>query len=76
IALVVGVSWFLFRSRTGLELRAIVANPGSAHALGIHVIRTRYLSVMFGGACAVLAGAQISLVYTPQWAENMSAGRG
>jgi ABC-type uncharacterized transport system permease subunit len=31
---------------------------------------------MFGGACAGLAGAQLSLVYTPQWAENMSAGRG
>ncbi|MBM7330720.1 ABC transporter permease, partial [Agrobacterium sp. S2] len=32
--------------------------------------------VMFGGACAGLAGAQLSLVYTPQWVENMSAGRG
>jgi simple sugar transport system permease protein len=31
---------------------------------------------MFGGACAGLAGAQLSLVYTPQWVENMSAGRG
>ena len=36
----------------------------------------RYLAVMFGGACAGLAGAQLSLVYTPQWVENMSAGRG
>lgn len=39
-------------------------------------IRTRYLAVLFGGACAGLAGAQLSLVYTPQWVENMSAGRG
>ncbi|MBX5160490.1 MULTISPECIES: ABC transporter permease [unclassified Rhizobium] len=76
IALVVGVSWFLFRSRAGLKLRAIGDSHGSAHALGIQVIRTRYLAVMFGGACAGLAGAQLSLVYTPQWAENMSAGRG
>lgn len=76
IALVLGVNWFLFKSRTGLKLRAIGDSHGSAHALGIPVIRTRYLAVMFGGACAGLAGAQLSLVYTPQWVENMSAGRG
>jgi simple sugar transport system permease protein len=76
IALVIGVGWFLFKSRTGLKMRAIGDNHGSAHALGINVIRTRYLAVMFGGACAGLAGAQLSLVYTPQWVENMSAGRG
>lgn len=76
IALVFGVNWFLFRSRAGLKVRAIGDSHASAHALGIHVIRTRYLAVMFGGACAGLAGAQLSLVYTPQWVENMSAGRG
>ncbi|MQB05893.1 ABC transporter permease [Agrobacterium tumefaciens] len=76
VALVAGISWFLFKSRTGLKIRAIGDNHGSAHALGINVIRTRYLAVMFGGACAGLAGAQLSLVYTPQWVENMSAGRG
>ncbi|MFK0207170.1 ABC transporter permease [Agrobacterium sp. NPDC090283] len=76
IALVFGISWFLFKSRTGLKIRAIGDNHASAHALGINVIRTRYLAVMFGGACAGLAGAQLSLVYTPQWVENMSAGRG
>ncbi|GAA4178915.1 ABC transporter permease [Shinella granuli] len=76
IALVFGLNWFLFRSRAGLKVRAIGDSHASAHALGIHVIRTRYLAVMFGGACAGLAGAQLSLVYTPQWVENMSAGRG
>ncbi|HBF28799.1 ABC transporter permease [Rhizobium sp.] len=76
IALVIGVNWFLFKSRTGLMMRAVGDNHTSAHALGLKVIRIRYLSVMFGGACAGLAGAQLSLVYTPQWVENMSAGRG
>ncbi len=76
VALVFGISWFLFKSRTGLKIRAIGDSHSSAHALGINVIRTRYLAVMFGGACAGLAGAQLSLVYTPQWVENMSAGRG
>lgn len=76
IALVIGVSWFLFRTRAGLTLRSVGDSHSSAHALGIKVIKIRYLAVMFGGACAGLAGAQLSLVYTPQWIENMTAGRG
>ncbi len=76
IAIVAGVSWFLFKTRRGLVLRSVGDNHASAHALGINVIGIRYLAVMFGGACAGLAGAQLSLVYTPQWSENMAAGRG
>jgi general nucleoside transport system permease protein len=76
ILLVIGVVWFLFRTRTGLTLRSIGDNHDSAHALGIPVLRYRYFAVMFGGACAGLAGAHLTLVYTPQWIENMSAGRG
>lgn len=76
IAIVAGIHWFLFRSRAGLKLRAVGDSHGSAHALGVGVIGIRYLAVLFGGACAGLAGAQLSLVYTPQWVENMSAGRG
>jgi simple sugar transport system permease protein len=76
IVLTAAVAWFLFRTRAGLTLRSIGDNHGSAHALGINVIGIRYLAVMFGGACAGLAGAHLSLVYTPQWVENMTAGRG
>lgn len=76
IALVIAVHHFLFRTRAGLVLRSVGDNHASAHALGINVIGIRYLAVMFGGACAGLAGAHLSLVYTPQWVENMTAGRG
>jgi len=76
ILLTFGVAWFLFKTRAGLTLRSVGDNHGSAHALGINVIGIRYLAVMFGGACAGLAGGFLSLVYTPQWIENMSAGRG
>lgn len=76
IALTAGVVWFLFKTRAGLTLRSVGDSHTSAHALGIKVIRLRYLAVMFGGACAGLAGAHLSLVYTPQWVENMTAGRG
>jgi len=76
ILLVAGVSYFLFFTRAGLTLRSVGDNHDSAHALGIRVIAIRYAAVAFGGACAGLAGAYLSLVYTPQWIENMTAGRG
>lgn len=76
ILLTAGVAWFLFRTRAGLTLRSVGDSHASAHALGINVIGIRYLAVMFGGACAGLAGAHLSLVYTTQWIENMTAGRG
>ena len=70
------VSWFLFRTKAGLVVRAVGNNHASAHALGYSVILVRYLCILFGGACAGLAGGYLSLVYTPQWVENMTAGRG
>ena len=72
----IAVWWFLFRTRGGLVLRAVGDNHASAHALGYRVLRVRFLAVLFGGACAGLAGGYLSLVYTPQWAQNMTAGRG
>ena len=57
-------------------LRAVGESPEAAHALGHRVVRIRALAVIFGGLCAGLAGAFISTVYTPLWAEGMVAGRG
>jgi ABC-type uncharacterized transport system permease subunit len=76
IALVIGTSWYLSRTRSGLALRAIGDNHHSAHALGLPVRRTRVLAVLFGGGCAGLAGAYLSLAYTPFWSPGMTAGRG
>jgi simple sugar transport system permease protein len=76
LALFAGVVWFLARTRWGLVLRAIGESPESAHALGHKVLAVRYAATGFGGAMAGLAGAYISLVYTPMWAEQMTAGRG
>ncbi len=75
-ALFAAIAYFLYRTRGGLILRAVGESHEAAHALGYKVIAIRYMAVMFGGACAGLAGAYLSLVYTPQWAENMTAGRG
>ncbi len=76
VILTAAVSWFLFRTKGGLIIRAVGNSHSSAHALGYNVIGVRYLCVMFGGGCAGLAGGYLSLVYTPQWIENMTSGRG
>lgn len=70
------VYWFFKSSRTGLIVKAVGENPHAANAIGLPVMRTRYLAVAFGGAMAGLAGGYLSLAYTPLWAENMTAGRG
>ena len=76
LILYAAVAWFLYRSETGLKLRAIGEAPAIAHSLGYPVTRTRYLAVLFGGAMSGLAGAYLSTALTPMWVEGMSAGRG
>src|SRR5690554_4101223 len=71
-----GIAWFLTRTRPGLVLRAVGESPASAHSLGYNVRRIRLAALLFGGACCGLAGAFMSLVYTPMWVEGMVAGRG
>lgn len=71
-----GVVWFLAKTRGGLVLKAVGESPEAANAVGIDVIRVRYLAVLFGGAMAGLGGAFLSLFYTPMWAEGMVAGKG
>ena len=74
--LVAAISWFLFRTRAGLMLRAVGDSHDSAHNLGIPVYAVRWAAVLFGGCCAGLGGGYLSLAYTPLWTENMTAGRG
>ena len=76
IALALSLSWFLYRSRAGLVLRAVGESPESAHALGYPVRRLRLAAVVTGGALCGLAGAYVSVIYTPLWVEGMIAGKG
>jgi len=76
IVIVAGVWAMLKYSRLGLIIRAVGESHDAAHALGYKVIRIRVLAIMFGGACAGLGGAYLSLVRVPQWTEGMTAGAG
>lgn len=75
--LMVAAVWAMLKyTRAGLILRAVGESHDAAHALGYKVVAIRMMAIAFGGACAGLGGAYISLVRVPQWTEGMTAGAG
>ncbi|MDC7228046.1 MAG: ABC transporter permease [Spirochaetales bacterium] len=77
VLLLIPVAWyFMFRTKYGLNLRAVGESPQTADAMGIDVTRTRYIYTIFGGIMAGIGGAHLSLAYTPGWTENITGGRG
>lgn len=76
LALVAGIWAGLKYTRAGMILRAVGENHDAAHALGYKVVRIRLMAIAFGGACAGLGGAYLSLIRVPQWTEGMTAGAG
>jgi ABC-type uncharacterized transport system permease subunit len=75
-AMLVGIAWFLRRTHAGLILRAVGDSHDAAHAMGYPVVPIRYAAVGFGGAMAGIAGAYLSLFYSPLWSQDLAAGRG
>ncbi|GAA5064753.1 ABC transporter permease [Roseibacterium beibuensis] len=76
VLLVAAVWYVLAFTRTGLILRAVGESHEAAHALGYKVVRIRILAILFGGACAGLGGAFLSVVRVQNWIEGMTAGAG
>jgi len=73
---VIAVAYYLTRTRPGLSVRAVGESPGAADAMGIDVVKYRYLHTIAGGAFAGLAGATITLSITPQWVDGITGGAG
>lgn len=70
-------AWFLFyRTRFGLEVRAVGEDPESAYAQGVHVRRTRFFAILIGGFLAGVGGAHLSIANTQVWTERMTSGQG
>ncbi len=76
LAIIAGVWAFLKYTRAGLILRAVGESHDAAHTLGYKVVTVRLMAIAFGGACAGLGGAYLSLIRVPQWTEGMTAGAG
>ncbi|MDA8202756.1 MAG: ABC transporter permease [Chloroflexi bacterium] len=74
--LVILVTWYLYRTRTGLYLRAVGEAPRSADAMGVNVTKYRYVHTIVGGALAGLGGAYFTLAIAPIWTAGLTAGVG
>ena len=74
--LVIVSSLYLYRTRSGLYLRAVGESPQTADAMGVNVFELRYLYTIVGGMLVGIGGAHLSLAYTPGWTENLTGGRG
>lgn len=75
IAVVVS-SFYLFRTRMGLNLRAVGESPQTADAMGINVVRYRYGHVILGGALAGIGGVFYSVAIIPRWVDGVTSGAG
>jgi simple sugar transport system permease protein len=75
--LLAGTIWMFFRfTRAGLELSAIGEAPQAADTAGVPVGRGQFYAILFGSACAGLAGAYLSIMFNRGFAENMTDGAG
>ena len=74
--LVLVLGFYIYKTRQGLNMRAVGQNPAAADAASINVTLYKYVHVLLGGALCGLGGAYLSLVYVPSWQENITAGLG
>lgn len=75
-AMVILASIYLYRTRLGLQLRAVGESPQTADAMGIGVVRYRYIHTIVGGSLAGLGGVYYSLAIVPTWVDGMTKGAG
>jgi len=68
--------WFFYRTKIGLETRAIGENPKAADVVGVNVVRRRYLATIIGSALIGIAGAYLPIAITGTYSPDISAGRG
>lgn len=73
---IIVASIYLYKTRMGLNLRAVSENAGAADASGINVNLYKYVHIVIGGALCGLGGAYLSLVTIPVWQDGVTGGRG
>jgi ABC-type uncharacterized transport system permease subunit len=76
LVLISAIGWGLYRSRLGLQIKAVGESPAVARSLGLAVNRIRYGAVLFGGAMSGLAGSYYALAQFKMWQDNLTSGNG
>ena len=76
VGLAFAVYWAFGHTRVGLRLRVVGDSENAARAFGLSPSGFRIAATAFGGACAGVGGASLSLVYPGAWSEALSSGQG
>lgn len=77
IVLAIIAAVVLSRTRTGLSLRAVGENPGTADAAGINVTRYKYFATCLGAMISGLGGLYFVMDYSSGiWANDAFGDRG
>ncbi len=76
VALVIVMSFVIYRTRYGLRVRAAGEHPEAVATVGLNVYRLRISAVLLGGLMVGLAGASLCLGAVNVFTNGMSAGRG
>jgi simple sugar transport system permease protein len=76
IVLPIALHWLLFKTRHGINLRAVGENPAAADAAGVPVVKLRFFYVVIGAGFAGAAGAYLTLAFVPSWSNGITGGRG
>jgi len=74
--LAIGAHFFLYKTVTGLRMRAVGEHPLAADTVGINVEKIRYFGVIMSGVLAGIGGAYLSIGALSQFTKGMSSGRG
>lgn len=75
-AIAIWANYFLYKTVTGLRMRAVGEYPLAADTVGISVEKIRYFGVVMSGVFAGLGGTYLSIGALSQFSKEMSAGRG
>lgn len=70
------IAFYFYKTRLGLNLKAVGENPYAADAASINVTLYKYVNILLGGSLCGLAGGYLSLIYVPAWQNNITSGRG
>lgn len=76
VAIMLVLTYMLFRTRWGLRLRAAGEKPSAAGTVGIDVLAIRYRAMLIAGLLAGIAGSALSLAAAGSFQMQMSSGRG
>jgi len=66
----------VFKTKTGLRIRAVGFNAHAAESVGINVNKIKFQAFLYSGIFASLGGAFMSMGYLSYFAQNMMSGRG